>query len=498
MSITVFLLALAGLQGSDLDLDQFVTELLSAADAPAAEVTRRESPSGVVSELSFRGDSSSLGLPPGFRTVFQDGLVRTKELADRWVLFFEGAESREAARLELVRGPGGVHSYTGTWTRPRSPGFVDVTADLLALEPETARALSLGVDELREALDPRVGLPLVGHVAGLAAGDLDDDGRTDLYVCAPGGVANRVLVHGEGNRARDASAELGLDVLDASRSAMIADISGDGKNDLWLTLGDELIGFERAPSGRYEVAVRLPGDATTSMAAADVDLDGQLDTYVCGYANPYEGGSVPLPYHDAENGVANDLWRGLGAWGFERAGKRFGLDVNNARFSFAAAFVDFDEDGDPDLYVANDFGRNNLFENQSGRGFLDVAEVYGVEDVAAGMGVTFGDLDLDGDEDLYVANMFSAAGNRVSGAEGFRETDDESTRSLYRRHAKGNSFFERREADGVVSFHEKSRELGIDVGWWSWGVRALDADTNGALDLAVPAGMITRSDPDDL
>ena len=72
-----------------------------------------------------------------------------------------------------------------------------------------------------------------------------------------------------------------------------------------------------------------------------------------------------------------------------------GLDVNNRRFSLAAGWEDYDNDGDQDLYVANDFGRNNLYRNNNGT-FTDIAPAVQGEDRASGMSVSWGDVDRDG------------------------------------------------------------------------------------------------------
>ena len=72
-----------------------------------------------------------------------------------------------------------------------------------------------------------------------------------------------------------------------------------------------------------------------------------------------------------------------------------------------------------DLYVANDFGRNNLYRNDGGR-FVDVAGQAGVEDMASGMSASWGDYNQDGHMDLYVGNMFSSAGNRIAYQQRFK------------------------------------------------------------------------------
>ena len=89
-------------------------------------------------------------------------------------------------------------------------------------------------------------------------------------------------------------------------------------------------------------------------------------------------------YHDAENGAANALFRNEGEFSFRDVTRATGLDQNNRRWSFAASWEDFDDDGDQDLYVANDFGRNCLYRNEGGT-FRQIAAKLGLEDMASGM-----------------------------------------------------------------------------------------------------------------
>ena len=99
------------------------------------------------------------------------------------------------------------------------------------------------------------------------------------------------------------------------------------------------------------------------MAAADYDNDGDLDIYVCGRdasgAIKAEQGAlgIPMPYYDANNGGPTTLFQNDGDFIFIDVTKAVGMDVNNQRFSLACAWEDFDNDGDQDIYVANDFGR---------------------------------------------------------------------------------------------------------------------------------------------
>ena len=168
-----------------------------------------------------------------------------------------------------------------------------------------------------------------------------------------------------------------------------------------------------------------------------------------------------------------------------------GLGVNNRRFSLAASWSDYDDDGDPDLYVANDFGKNNLYRNDGGK-FLDVAEALGVEDTGNGMSVTWEDVDNDGHIDLYVGNMWSSAGNRLAFQSDFA---NENLRPLYLRMARGNSLF-RNLGDG--RFEDITARGGASFGRWSWSAQFLDVDGDGREDLYVCNGFISNEIPDDL
>ena len=202
-----------------------------------------------------------------------------------------------------------------------------------------------------------------------------------------------------------------------------------------------------------------------------------------------------MPYHDAKNGVQNVLLINDGDWEFRDATAEVGLDENNRRFSYAAAWEDFDHDGDMDLYVANDFGRNNLYRNDQGR-FKDVAAEAGVEDMSAGMSVAWSDFDRDGHMDLYVGNMFSSAGNRITYQRRFQsQSSNRDVQSQFQRHARGNTLFRNL---GNGKFDDVSVTSGVTMGRWSWGSIFADINNDGWDDLLVGNGMVTSKNPDDL
>jgi hypothetical protein len=194
-------------------------------------------------------------------------------------------------------------------------------------------------------------------------------------------------------------------------------------------------------------------------AAADFDRDGWIDVYVAAHTQSAwvesPDADLPEPYHDANNGAPNLLLRNLGGRFAEVTDP--GIQQNNRRFSFAAAWGDYDNDGDPDLYVANDFGRNNLYRNNGDGSFRDVAAEAGVEDLGAGMSVAWEDFDNDGRLDLYVGNMWSSAGLRVTGQDRFHNERNDVETAALQRHARGNSLFRNRGDGTFEDVTQKSR-----------------------------------------
>jgi hypothetical protein len=170
------------------------------------------------------------------------------------------------------------------------------------------------------------------------------------------------------------------------------------------------------------------------------------------------------------------------------------LEAEATRRSFAASWEDYDQDGDPDLYVANDYGRNNLFRNDGGR-FTDVAAAAGVEDQSFGMSVTWGDFNRDGWMDMYVGNMFSAAGNRIVFQEQFRPDEDSTVRGKFQYLARGNSLFQNL---GDGRFQDVSQISATMIGYWSWGSTFVDLNNDGWEDVLVANGYLTRENPHDL
>ncbi len=161
---------------------------------------------------------------------------------------------------------------------------------------------------------------------------------------------------------------------------------------------------------------------------------------------------------------------------FEDVTASTGIDHNNNRFSFAPTWCDYNGDGWPDLYVTNDFGRNNLYRNIGGR-FRDVAEEAGVVDMGPGMSSAWFDYDGDGRPDLLVSNMWSACGQRIVNDPEFGPvTKNPALRDAYRGHVKGNSLYHNK---GDGTFDIRGRSEGIEICPWSWSCDGTDFDNDG-------------------
>jgi hypothetical protein len=374
--------------------------------------------------------------------------------------------------------------------------FADCTEAVLQGNDSYADQMLKSTNYWRKHLQGSLGVDLFGH-QGLAIGDANGDGLDDLYVCQPGGVTNRLYVQQLDGTAVDKSAESGTDYLDRTRAALFLDLDNDADQDLILMVDVDLLFLENDGCGHFHLVSHQFVGTSVSLASADYDQDGDLDIYVCGYSPPRGAEGAPTPYHDANNGYQNHLLRNDisdSNWVFTDVTDQVGLNQNNRRYSFSAAWEDFDNDGDPDLYVANDFGRNNLYRNDDGM-FTDIAADAGVEDISAGMSVAWGDYNQDGLFDIYVSNMFSSAGNRVAYQRKFRPTDDDGVRTEFQRHARGNSLFEN-AGDGT--FRDVSELAHVTMGRWAWSSLFCDVNNDTHLDILVTNGFTTNEDTRDL
>jgi len=413
------------------------------------------------------------------------------QVNSEWRLGWKVLGEDEAVRLRSVE----VLQYEQVTMAGRL--FTDLTQHALGDLEFFERELMLGVPEYFQRTDFfLVGSSLPG-MQGIAVGDLDGDGFDDIYLPQQGGLSNRLLLRQPDGTAVDATRRSGLGFLDSTRSALIADLDNDGDQDLVASLGAVILLALNDGSARFTkfVPLRAPGpEEVYSMVAADPDGDGDLDIFACRYSSRDNLSGSPRPFHEANNGAPNVYWRNDGDGKFTDATEEMGFGVENHKFTYAAIWEDFDLDGDLDLYVANDFGLNNLFRNDDGH-FKDVAREVGAADQSSGMGVSVGDYDLDGDMDLYVTNMFSSAGRRiVPQTERYMQGENQEVHAKHLRFARGNSLLANR---GDGTFEDMTEQAGVAIGGWAWGAKFIDLNNDGREDLYSPNGYITNDDPDD-
>jgi tetratricopeptide (TPR) repeat protein len=382
--------------------------------------------------------------------------------------------------------------------------FRDISAHAFAGNRSYVSQLVPGIDHWRTVLDGASGIDIYGH-NGVSIGDIDGDGFDDLYVCQPAGLPNRLFRNRGDGTFEDITDSAGVGVLENTACALFADIDNTGRQDLIVVRASGPLLFRNQGLGKFRLQpdafqfATPPQGTFTGAAIADYDRDGWLDIYFCLYAY-YQGTDqyrYPMPYYDAENGPPNFLLRNNRDGTFRDVTKQAGLDQNNTRFSFCCSWGNYrgqPGQSGPDLYVVNDFGRKNLYRNNGDGTFTDVAQRAGVEDVGAGMGVSWLDFDNDGREDLYVADMWSAAGIRISSQDNFRNHDDDKVRACYRKHAMGNSLFR----NVGERFADAGAKSGTMQGRWSWSCDAWDFNHDGFPDLYIANGMVSGSIRDDL
>jgi tetratricopeptide (TPR) repeat protein len=389
-----------------------------------------------------------------------------------------------------------------TRSRSLAPIFTDITSRAFGANGSYVSQMLPGTDYWRTVLDGACGIDIYGH-NGVSVADVDGDGLDDVYVCQPAGLPNRLYRNRGDGTFEDITAMSGLGILENTACALFVDVDNDGRQDAIIVRSEGPLLFMNEGGGKFRHSpdafrfANSPQGAFTGAAMADYDRDGWLDVYFCLYAY-YQGTDqyrYPAPYYDAENGPPNFLMRNNRDGSFRDVTRESGLDQNNTRFSFCCCWGDHNADQWPDLYVVNDFGRKNLYRNNGDGTFTDIAREAGVEDVGAGMSVCWLDYDNDGKDDLYVGNMWTAAGNRISGQEIFQKNASDEVRALYRKHAMGNSLLHNR---GGGRFEDTGARAGTAIGRWSWSSDAWDFDHDGFPDLYIANGMISGTTGEDL
>jgi tetratricopeptide (TPR) repeat protein len=224
------------------------------------------------------------------------------------------------------------------------------------------------------------------------AADYDSDGDIDLYVGSYDQASSsykHYLFNNEMNRFKDVSEEAGLKHSGRESSASFADYDNDGFLDLYIVKEGGDILYRNAGKGIFEDVTGKAqiGSKTGGTRALffDMDHDGDLDMY-------------------ETRANSNLMFRNNGDGTFAEQAEKMGMQCINAK-SREAAFGDFDDDGDIDLFVANENASNNLFSNQRQGVFKDITEESGLKSSGGSGAVAVGDYNNDGFPDLFITSI---------------------------------------------------------------------------------------------
>jgi len=345
-----------------------------------------------------------------------------------------------------------------------------------------------GVDHKRSILEAKG--------SGLAFFDYDHDGWLDIYLTNgsrldakwPAGQAptSRLYKNNRDGTFTDVTAKSGLGVTGWQTGVCVGDYDNDGWDDLFCCFWGHNILFRNNGDGTFTDVTRKAGLYQDKVrwgagcAFLDYDRDGHLDLFVCNYV-ALDPAKLPAP-GDASycqwKGVpvlcgprglpagTNILFHNNGDGTFTDVSEKSGILKPGPRYSITAVSYDFDNDGWPDIYVANDSTAATLYQNQKDGTFRDVAIESGAAlspdgKPQAGMGVAVGDYNRDGNIDIVKTNF---AGD---------------TDSLYANNGDG-SFEDRTYIAG----------LGINTRLLGWGVGFFDMDNDGWLDIFVANGHV--------
>jgi hypothetical protein len=318
--------------------------------------------------------------------------------------------------------------------------------------------------------------------------DVDNDGYDDLYVVnqrynptnpAWGPWAddedtrNRLYFNNGDGTFADITDRSGADARAFGYGCSAADYDADGCMDLLATNFGPSYLYRGRCDGTFENAtaalgvVGLEGACgdhacfSTSSGWADYDLDGDVDLYIGNYVDSsIDDGSRGPNAHVAQY---NFLARNNGDGTFSEVAQQTGAagyreDLNGSK-TLGVAWLDYDRDGDPDLYAANDETPNNLFRNNGDGTFTELAPAALVADPRASMGLTAGDYDNDGWPDLFMTHYETEA----------------------------NGFY-RNLHDGTFADRSGEDDQANSLNRTGWGTSFADVDRDGWLDIVLANG----------
>ena len=328
---------------------------------------------------------------------------------------------------------------------------------------------------------PGLGINSFDLAGGALVEDYDGDGVLDLFASTWSTTGELSYFAADGEGGFDARTEAaGLQGLTGGLNLVQADYDNDGDVDV-LVLRGAWLGADgahpnsllRNDGGSFTDVTFPAGLAenshpTQAAAWADYDLDGDLDLYV-------GNESSPLAPHRSQ------LFRNEGDGTFVEVTETAG--VSNMRMAKGVSWGDYDDDGDPDLYVSNLGGWNRLYRNDGDGTFTDVASRLEILQPYDSFATWFWDYDNDGDLDLYVASFHQSSGN--SNHDAFRLLPTVASFLGVDYGAERAALYEN---DGSGNFRDVARQRGLDAVSLTMGANFGDLDNDGFHDFYLGTG----------
>ncbi|MGI9305701.1 MAG: CRTAC1 family protein [Gammaproteobacteria bacterium] len=346
---------------------------------------------------------------------------------------------------------------------------------------ETVRVLP--ADEAA-ALAPFEEIPVVGGAnewseeyhpfVGAAPLDIDGDGGLEIFVGGGHGYDDMLFAYQDG-RLTNIIAGLGLSDKKATHGANSLDIDGDGDTDLLLARADGVFLYENTGGAfmRRRIPANLPPDsAPLNIAAGDIDRDGDADLYISAFVDLAHFRSAT--FNDPAHAKTNILLRNDGGFQFTDITEESG--AASLQNTFLASFMDLDGDGWQDLIAAQNTGQVEIFRNLQNGSFASEKTNTGW---GFWMGLAAGDLDRDGDQDLFFTN----SGTSVSHA--LLEWAGDGTEAQPR-----NYGWILLRNDGGFKFSDITAENMLDDYGFAWGAAFEDLTLDGELELLVAQNYI--------